>query len=244
MITLVEHESRFGLISILRTKRTGSVIYRQAGHFQSEADGQGISLASYIHAIFGLIAQTCSRHVLMIGCGGGTLATMLVKARQEVTIVDADPAAFELGRRYFRLPTTVRCKTDDGYAFLTADANVYDAIVLDAFEGNRIPAHLQSPAFFRQVRRRLNPSGCVLANVHVTHDLDHAPDRLATGMANVFPQVRVLDTQGIVNRNAIVIGAAKVDFDAPSLLMPPNISAREIGDELAAMRFRAWRQCA
>ena len=80
MITLAKTCTAFGEIAILQSRLKGSRIYCQEDWFQSEADRNGVSLAGYVHAIFGLIAQTIAREVLMIGCGGGTLGTMLSRA--------------------------------------------------------------------------------------------------------------------------------------------------------------------
>jgi spermidine synthase len=70
--------------------------------------------------------------VLMIGCGGGSLATMLDRAGVHVTIVDINPSAFRIAHKYFGLPREVDCHVADGRNFLRADRHRYDAIVLDA----------------------------------------------------------------------------------------------------------------
>ena len=38
----------------------------------------------------------------MIGCGGGTLRTMLTRAGQQVSIVEINPVSFTLAKRYFQ----------------------------------------------------------------------------------------------------------------------------------------------
>ena len=132
--------------------------------------------------IFGLLSQAKARNILLIGGAGGTLATMLARARRKATIVDVNPVSFTLAKQYFGLPKTVICHVADGKAFLRSDTNTYDAIVLDAFHGDRIPSHLQSSAFFRLVRDHLTPRGAVFANVHVKHDFDDYADRVAKTM--------------------------------------------------------------
>ena len=170
MIRVDERKSRFGAITIFKTKKTGSFIYAQGDSFQSEADANGISLVAYIHAMFSLLRQAGSRSVLMIGCGGGTLATMLSSVGCKLTVVDIDPHAFLLARRYFRFPPDVACRVADGCEFLLSETGTFDAIVLDAFMAGNIPAHLKSAAFFSLVRKRVSPSGCVVVNVHVEND--------------------------------------------------------------------------
>lgn len=241
MIRIEDRETPFGAITIFRAKATGAFIYNQGGCCQSEADSAGISLASYIHAIFGLIAQTRAQNILLIGCGGGTLGTMLARKGHAVTIVDVNPAAFPLARQYFDLPDCVDCRVADGRDFLLSDSRVYDAIVLDAYQGDRIPAHLRSAKFFRLTRSRLAQSGALFANVHVADDFDDMPDRIANCMASVWPEIQFLDTPGAENRNTIIMAGTVSNLKEPTLLEKPTINVDDIRAELMAMKFRASR---
>jgi spermidine synthase len=244
MIRIDEIESPHGVITICRATVTGAVLYSQSGSFQSEADPAGISLAAYVHALFGLVMQIESQQVLMLGCGGGTLGTMLSRACRRVTIVDVDAIAFRLARRYFNLPDTIDCEVADGREFLLSRNHTYDVIVLDAFLGDRIPAHLRSLAFFRLAHARLSRGGSILANVHLENDLDDAALRVADHMANVWPEVRLLDAPGQRSRNAIIMAGDVAGLKEPALIMPPSIGAQEIADELAALRFQVGRRAA
>ena len=241
MIRVDERKSRFGAITIFKTKKTGSFIYAQGDSFQSEADANGISLVAYIHAMFSLLRQAGSRNVLMIGCGGGTLATMLSNVDCKLTVVDIDPHAFLLARRYFRFPPDVACRVADGCEFLLSETGTFDAIVLDAFMEGNIPAHLKSAAFFSLVRKRVSPSGCVVVNVHVENDLDAAADRMASEMAKVWPDVRILDRVGQTNRNAILMAGGVRELQKPTLLMLPAMDAGEIVAELRRWHFAPAR---
>lgn len=238
MITVAERKSRFGAIKIFKTKKTGSLIYAQGDSFQSEADAAGISLVAYIHAMFGLLRQAGSKRVLMIGCGGGTLATMLTNVHCRLTVVDIDPHAFLLARRYFRFPPDIDCRVADGCEFLQSERGTFDAVVLDAFMAGSIPDHLKSSAFFSLVRPRLKPRGCVLVNVHIENDLDFAADRMAEQMAKVWPDVRILDREGSTHRNAIVMAGDVQGLRRPMLTMRPAMDCNEIAGELEAMAFR------
>ncbi len=233
--------SDLGEITVYRNASNGTVLYAQGDCFQSEADSGGISLAPYIHALHHLVLQTGAARVLMIGCGGGTLATLLARTGIAVAIVDIDRAAFDVARRYFALPGIVSCHVGDGEAFLRATRERYDAIVLDAYDGDRIPQHLCTRRFLALAAERLAPArGCFLANVHVHHDLDTMPDRLAVEMAKVWRDVRVLDTRGRAKRNAIVMGGAVAAIAPPRMVERPAIAADEIAEEIGLMRFRPF----
>jgi spermidine synthase len=241
MITVAERKSRFGAITILK-RPTGSLLYVQGDSFQSEADENGISLVGYIHAIFGLIRQADAKSVLMIGCGGGTLATMLARIGCTLTVVDIDPHAFLLARRYFRFPESITCRVADGCQYLLSEQGTFDAVVLDAFRGGFMPDHLTSSAFFSLVRPRLTPSGSIFVNVHVENDLDDAPDQVAAAMASAWSNVRILDRLGHPHRNAIVMAGGVADLERPAVQMRPAVESGDIITELDAMQFRRIRR--
>jgi hypothetical protein len=54
--------------------------------------------------------------------------------------------------------------------------------------------------------------------------------------------VRVLDTPGEVDRNAIVVGSASGGLKPPTVLVVPRIDKKRIADEVGEMRFRSWRK--
>lgn len=239
MIDIAKLETEFGKIEVVKYRAKDLLYYLQGGCFQTESDRDGISMAPYIHAIYGLLAQAEVRDVLMIGCGGGSLGTMLAKADRRVTIVDKNPASFQRAQDYFSLPRTIECHVADGKDFLCAAAHRYDAIVLDAFDGDRIPPHLQTLEFFQLVQSRLDRShGCLFANVHVMHDLDRTPDRYAATARRTWNDVRLLDTQGVNGRNALVLAGNVKNLQKPTLLMPPRSHRGAIAAELEKMMFR------
>jgi 2-polyprenyl-3-methyl-5-hydroxy-6-metoxy-1,4-benzoquinol methylase len=218
---------------------TGSISYWQEGDHQSQADKNGVSLAEYIHAIFGLLRQAKCRRVLMIGCGGGTLATMLHRAGVDVTIVDIDPSSFEVARQYFHMPNEIECHVADGRAFLRKGATLYDAVVLDAFSKQVVPKHLLTPSFFALVKSRMRPRGSIfLINLIVADDDDPLPFRVARNMGHFWRDARLLDHEEWEDRNAIAMAGAVRKLKRPRVLMWPGRRARYIANSLSTMQFR------
>jgi len=245
MVTLDKRSSPNGQIAIVANRRTGAVIYRQGRCNQSEADAEGISISAYIHVLYGLLRQAQARDVLLIGCGGGTLATMLHHAQVAATVIDIDPAAFNVAREFFKLPREVTCVVADGETFLRESPHRYDAIVLDAYIGTAIPPQFMTVEFMRLARARLNKSrGCLFANAYVVNSRDRKADRLATAMAAVFPEVRLLDERGSSNRNAIAMAGAVAALEPPTLIIAPKTDVTNIARTLARMRFRTSRRVA
>jgi spermidine synthase len=237
MIELSNDMSEHGAVRIFRSQRRVSHIYMHGDAYQSEADCYGISLASYIHAIYGLICQMDARSVLLIGCAGGTLATMLALGDCETTAIDVNPIAFEFARRYFCLPGSVECCVADGFDYLRGAARSFDAVVLDAYDGSVIPDHLTSRQFLRLVSSSLNRGGAFFANVHMCNDADRARNALAACAADVWPNVRILDTAGDIDRNAIVAAGGVTALVTPTMHIMPQYDVEMIESELAAMEF-------
>jgi hypothetical protein len=225
-----------GDIVVLRDR--SSVAYWQDDRHQSHADKRGISRAAYIHAIHGLLLQARARDVLMIGCGGGTLATMLRINGVKVTIAEINQWSFEISRKYFGLPDDVECHVADGRAFLQETTRRFDGIVLDVYDGDDIPEQLRSSAFFDLVGSRLNDGGCFFANVILRNGRDRQLGRLVRTMSSSWPSVRVLDSNGTRTRNAIAMAGAVADLQRPTLTLKPKTGAKTIIRELATMSFR------
>ncbi len=221
---------------------TGGISFWEKSDNHSVADRHGISTADYIHAMYGFLRQAKSRHVLMIGCGGGTLATMLRRAGVKVTIADIDGRNFEIARAYFHMPDDIECHIADGAEFLRRDTRKYDAIVLDAYSDNEIPRHFKKRAFFNLMKSRLRArNGIVLVNLMAAGDDDHGPDRMARLMKRTWSQVRLLDAEGCEGRNVVTAAGAVKKLKRPRLILRPKRCAKTLAAELKAMDFRPLR---
>ena len=221
---------------------TGGISFWEKSDNHSIADRNGVSTADYIHAMYFFLRQAKSRHVLMIGCGGGTLATMLRRVGVKVTIADIDGRNFEIARSYFHMPADVECHIADGEDFLRRDCRKYDAIALDAYANNELPRHFQKRRFFNLMKSRLRPrNAVVLVNLMATDDEDRGPDRIARLMKRTWSQVRLLDAVGYEGRNVVAAAGAVRKLKRPRLIMRPQRCARSLARELRGLDFRPVR---
>lgn len=220
--------------------RSKSLVYEQKGGNQSAVDEGGVSLDSYIHALYGLVLQQQGKKVLMIGCGGGVLGAMLVRAGRSVSIVDIDKESFVLAKRYFGLPQTVDCHAEDGLAFLQKTRKRFDVVIVDVFVGEKIPTQFTGDECFAATNRCLRGGGFVLMNVCLEKKSDRTADKLASGFARNEMSARLLDSPG-GERNAIVLAGHVKDLRAPKVLVTPRVEACRIEEEISEMRFRRRR---
>ena len=227
---------------IVQDNRTGKVSYWQQEYHQSAADARGVSTADYIHAMYFFLRQVKAQDVLMIGCGGGTLATMLHRSGVAVTVVDIQKLSFDIARGYFAMPDGIDCHVGDGIAFLKKHKARHDAIVLDAFGAGGMPDAFKTRSFFRLAKSRLKErGGLFLMNVIVDGDEDRTPDNLVRLLRRQWSGVRLLDTDGWIDRNAVIAAGAVAKLTKPLLLMPPRPGARRMAQELAILDWRAIR---
>ena len=227
---------------IVQDNRTGKVSYWQKEYHQSAAVAAGVSTADYIHAMYFFLMQAQCRDVLMIGCGGGTLATMLSRSGVGVTLVDNQKLSFDIARGYFSLPESIDCHVADGIAWLRHSRRRHDAIVLDAFGECGMPEQFKTPAFFRLVKSRLKWRGALfLMNVIVDNDEDRTPDDLVRLMRKQWRRVRLLDTDGWIDRNAVIAAGAVGGLKRPKVLMPPKTGAAKLARELDILDWRTIR---
>ena len=211
MILLEELDTEFGNIKIMRSRHDGTCSYYQEACFHSQINAEGVSTCGYVHVMYSVIRQALARRVLMIGCAGGTLATMLHHLGCKVTVVDINPHAFTLAKKYFRMPEEVECVVGDGWSYLHKTAQRFDAIAIDAFSSDGfVPEQFTNEDFYRVVREALDPLGVVVVNVMVAHDIDMLADRIALNMqASNMPAV-LFDRPGLRDRN-VIIAAGAVD---------------------------------
>ncbi|MEA2930827.1 MAG: hypothetical protein QOG38_3255 [Hyphomicrobiales bacterium] len=134
--------------------------------------------------------------VLMLGLGGGTIATYLGRFLPDATIetVEIDPAVIKAAKIYFGVKETprVRYREGDARVFLNRHHDRYDLILVDAFHGGYVPFHLLTREFYTLLRQRLAPGGAAAFNVHDGTKL--YASTLVTLRA-VFPSVHLYPTR-------------------------------------------------
>lgn len=217
MALLQQFKTDFGTIRVTRSARDGTLAYYENGCFHSQANRNGISICAYVHVIHEIIRQAHARNVLIIGCAGGTLATMLRRLNCKVTVVDINPMAFAVARRYFRLPADVRCVRRDGKAYLRTTRKYYDAVVVDVFgSDNAVPRKFMTEAFFHRVGDVLSPSGVMVMNVMTANDKDMWADVIARNAQSAGMDITMFDWPRQKDRNTLIAGGMSQRTHIPS----------------------------
>ena len=153
--------------------------------------------------------------VLILGMGTGTFAEQCRKyfPRAQVTGVEIDEKITALARKYFALPTDIEVVTYDGRAFLQADTNLYDVILVDAFQDITIPFQMSSIEFFGLVRSHLDAGGVMVVNMNMrASGVGNINEYLTDTIGQIFPAIRTIDASNVTNRVLFACGDEKI-FD-------------------------------
>jgi spermidine synthase len=149
----------------------------------------------YMTAVLAYTQQ--ARTIAEIGLGGGRIATYLHDhlPQSRVTCVEIDPGVVELAQRYFgvRQGERLRIVTRDGRVFMSRGRDLYDIILVDAYQGTLVPFHLVTREFYTVLKRRLTPGGAVAQNI--SPDVLDLNRMVATARA-VFANVDIYRASG------------------------------------------------
>ncbi len=202
MRLLGRYQGRNGEIEIVECSWDGTRIYFEEGVRQSQATPDGESIFTYVKLMDELLYR--SKSILILGCGGGNLATRLAGLGKRLTIVDNNPISFVIAHKFFGLPDDLQCMVSDFRKFIYADDTLYDGIAIDVGgPGFQFDDEFDVETC-NAIRARLAPGGRIVMNVTVMNDIDPNPDRIAARLAGDSLRVWIVDEQGIEDRNAII----------------------------------------
>lgn len=160
---LTRRDGLFGLIRVLERKSDGARLYCVNGSIQTLMLREGVSAFGYVHAAKLLAAN--ANDVLMIGGGGGSLATMLARRGARVTVLDVDPAAEAIARDYFDLDASVRWLTTESIAFIENCTSTFDAVIIDACDSEGLVSPFDKPRVIADILTKACPGGSLIVNV-------------------------------------------------------------------------------
>ncbi|MBO4819649.1 MAG: fused MFS/spermidine synthase [Firmicutes bacterium] len=142
--------------------------------------------------------------VLVLGMGTGTFALQSRRyfPKADISGVEIDEKITWLAHEYFNLPEDIPVTTYDGRAYLNADREKYDIIMVDAYQDITIPFQMSSVEFFTLVKEHLNEGGVMIVNMnmHGEEGDDDTALYLMDTIASIFPYASVVDVPYTTNR--------------------------------------------
>ena len=165
-----------------------------------------------------LLFAPAPQRIAMIGLGGGSLAKYCYRhlPQAEINVVEINGDVIAL-RNEFAVPADdARFKVllGDGAEFVADADGQFDALIVDGFDADGLPAQLSSQQFYDDCFASLADSGVMVANLWGGYP--HYDDYLARIGNSFSGRVVIVDADDSVNK--IVLATKNADF-------PPSASA-------------------
>lgn len=131
-----------------------------------------------------LLPTTRPANALILGLGGGTVATLMTRrwGALPITGVERDPLVAALALREFGVAqlSNVRVVVEDAFTFVRRCDEQYEAICIDLYVAGRMAHGVLGAPFLSDIRRLLTPDGSATFNLWRTahlHDQIHRIER-------------------------------------------------------------------
>ena len=195
------------------------------------------------------------RRILMIGLGGGTLASAFsrILPGAEIDVVEIDPAIIHIAKEYFNFRPTSRVHThiEDGRVYVkraAARGEKYDLVILDAFDDIYIPTHMMTREFLNEVGQVMTADGVLAANTYCNSRRDDSESVTYQAVFGSYFNLKkfwkntrviiatkqeTLPSQGTLRRNARALEKTFLRFGVDSSWLLPLFSTDQDWDENA-----------
>jgi spermidine synthase len=156
--------------------------------------GNSILFYNYVLMSRLLLAHPDAKRALVIGLGVGLQARELERRGIETDVVEIDPAVADVAREFFGFALSRgKLYIEDARTFIAAPpTHGYDLVIVDAFQGERLPLDLLTVESFRDIREKvLAPDGVMGVNLLGFGDGKLTPGAAALHrtIAREFPSV-------------------------------------------------------
>ncbi len=190
---------------------------------------------AYTRAMFVSLAfvDRIPERILYIGLGGASMPKVMHKhfPDMQIDIAEIDADVLKVARRFFFFKPDAKMEVfvQDGRQFLRRNKQMYDMILLDAYNNEAIPFHLTTKEFYEIVKSRLKPDGVVAANIWGPRTNRFYLSQIKT-YQQVFPRLYVVDT---VTTNNYIFIATPYDRSMSQTDLQRRITALENQQEFS-----------
>jgi SAM-dependent methyltransferase len=166
-----------------------------APDFTAQAALAGLALG------LGSSAQSAGQSSPVIGLGGGGIVPLLEQGGMRVEGVDLSPDVIDLAKSRFglKLPDA-QLHAADGRVYLRENPGRFDAVVLDVFNGDRVPFSVLTKEGLQAAKASLKAGGILALNTWGIDLEKGGPDKLGAALRNtlqeVFPHVLAVPASG------------------------------------------------
>lgn len=145
-----------------------------------------------------LIINNC----LILGLGGGTLATLVSQQWPgvEITGVEIDKEMIRLGKKYFDLDKIPNLKivNVDAFKFVTScpasQLPSYQLIFLDLYLGRKVPPKSEKEEFLNCLKKIVSEDGLIIFNRLFSKEEKDSVKKFIKKLEKIFPKISLVRT--------------------------------------------------
>ncbi|MBI2257831.1 MAG: spermidine synthase [Flavobacteriia bacterium] len=124
-----------------------------------------VSTWNYVHRISRICSKKRGGNALLLGLGGGSIASELNKLKIKSDLVDIDKRMFEISKDYFYFNDSIsKFYYDDARHFVNINQKKYDLVILDVANGENQPSNLFTIEGFGKIKKLLKRDGLIILN--------------------------------------------------------------------------------
>lgn len=136
------------------------------------------------------------KKILILGFGAGSAGWVVNRRfpKAKIVGVEIDIKIIELARKYFNLPKIKNLDliVDDATLFVKESKKKFDLIMVDIYQGDKIPRKCQTDEFFEDIRSLLAPGGMAIFNHLYSHEEKKQAEKFRKKLGKVFPKVETV----------------------------------------------------
>jgi len=136
--------------------------------------------------------------VLLLGFGGGSAAWVVRRRfpKAKIKAVEIDPLILMLAKKYFRVKEirNLSLVIADAAKWIKKSKEKFDLVLIDTYQGEKIPENCQTKEFFRSIKSLLSPRGIAIFNHLYSHQEKIQAENFRQRLFDVFPRLTSLTT--------------------------------------------------
>lgn len=176
----------YGTIKLADIENNKVMYHGNILHGKEDLNQLGLPTTYYQPKMVGHYFKNNPKNIAIIGLGAGVMLHYIKDPSQTVDVYEINPQVIELAQTHFtfikKTPAQINFLIGDGRKKLEETKTQYDLIIIDAFSGDSIPAHLLTYEAFKMYRSKLKDSGVM--GVHISNNYINLSSIIKTTGAN------------------------------------------------------------
>lgn len=213
------YPSSYGELAVTKTE-SATTLWMNGIPQTSIQPSSGRSNMPYVHLCTEVAGRPGpGKAALVLGMGGGSLASSLAGRGWSVDAVEVDRAVADLAKTTFRMPESITVHQGDARRYIRESTCSYDLVVVDAFNAASLPAHMTSREFFAEVRDAMKPGAQLVLNVIAASWSSKIVSTLTRTLKTCFDSVRAYPLELPTTPGNILLVASRGILETPGVFV-------------------------